>query len=321
MKRILLVAFFALSAAISGCAPSLEQRAPLYTVTDDAGRKVALHEKPVRIVSVSYGIDEILLKMTAPSRIRALSRYAGDGDITFVTKAEKALVGHTAEPNAESILAERPDLVFVTAGTGQEVIDTLTDMGIPVYVSLYPKAWPDLEKKILGIGRAVGEEASAEAMVKRMNARRRAVEERLAGLPPEKERSVLALSFSGIVGKKGNLFADLLRISRIDNKALLLPSSSETAVFTKESVIEYDPDILLLPTWNFDGRSEASALKEEILHDPAYRTVRAVQENQLFYVPDKYRYVSSQHAADTVEILARTVYPEYFSDLPPIRAE
>lgn len=320
MNRVFPFLFLVLL-SISGCAPPLEKRPPLYTVTDDTGRTVTLYEKPVRIVSVSYGIDEILLDMTDSSRIRALSRYAGDGDITFVKKEERDLIGHTAEPNAESILAERPDLVFLNAGTGREVIDTLTDMGIPVYVSLYPKAWPDLEKKILGIGRAIGEEASAQAMVTQMNGRRRAVEKRLSDLPPGKERSVLALSFSGIVGKKGNLFADLLRISRIDNKALLLPSSSEAAVFTKESVIEYDPDILLLPTWNFDGRSQASALKEEILHDPAYRTVRAVQENQLFYVPDKYRYVSSQHAADTVEILARTVYPEYFSDLPPIRAE
>ncbi len=320
MKRICLFLFLVLL-NVSGCAPPLEKRPPLYTVTDDTGRTVSLYEKPVRIVSVSYGIDEILLEMTDSSRIRALSRYAGDGDITFVTKEERDLIGHTAEPNAESILAERPDLVFLNAGTGREVIDTLTDMGIPVYVSLYPKAWPDLEKKILGIGRAIGEESSAQTMVTQMNGRRQAIEERLSGLPPGKERSVLALSFSGIVGKKGNLFADLLRISRIDNKALLLPSSSEAAVFTKESVIEYDPDILLLPTWNFDGRSQASALKEEILHDPAYRTVRAVQAGQLFYVPDKYRYVSSQHAADTVEILARTVYPEYFTDLPPIGAE
>lgn len=42
--------------------------------------------------------------------------------------------------------------------------------------------------------------------------------------------------------------------------------------------------------------------------------MKAVQENHLYVVPDRYRYNTSQNAADAVYALARAVYPERFAD-------
>lgn len=285
-----------------------------YTVTDDAGRTIAIPHKPVRIVSISYGIDEILYDMVDTSRIRAFCRYAGDEDITFITKAARDQVGRTVEDNLESILSAEPDLVFVTLGTGQDMIQSLTDMGIPVYVSLYPKTWDDLTKKIHGIAAAVGEPQRGEAMTEAMNVRRAALIQKLSVIPQGKERSALAFSFSGVVGKKGTLLSDLMKTARIDNKALAFPVSGEAAVFTKESVIQANPDVFLLPTWNFNGKSYAHALEEELLADPAYADLKAIRNRNLVFVPDRYRYVTSQHAAESLEVLAKAVYPELFEE-------
>lgn len=54
-----------------------------YTVTDDAGHTVTLKGKPKRIVSVTYGTDEILKVLAGPTRIVAYSKYAGDPEISF----------------------------------------------------------------------------------------------------------------------------------------------------------------------------------------------------------------------------------------------
>lgn len=283
-----------------------------YTVTDDAGRRITIPHKPVRIVSISYGIDEILYDMVDTRRIRAFCRYAGDEDITFITKKERDQVGRTVEDNLESILSAEPDLVFVTAGTGQDMIQSLTDMGVPVYVSLYPKTWDDLTKKIHGIAAAVRENGRGAAMVSAMNARRTALAQKLSIIPRGEERSALAFSFSGVVGKKKTLLSDLMKTARIDNKALTFPASGEAAVFTKESVIRANPDVILLPTWNFNGKSNAQVLKEELLTDPAYAGIKAIQNRNLVFVPDRYRYVTSQHAAESLEVLAQAVYPELF---------
>lgn len=307
----LFCAFFLTACAPPPMVPPSSQG---YIVTDDAGRTVTIPHKPVRIVSISYGIDEILYDMVDTRRIRAFCRYAGDEGITFITKAERDQVGRTVEDNLESILSAEPDLVFVTAGTGQDMIQSLTDMGVPVYVSLYPKTWDDLTKKIHGIAVAVGENERGAAMVSAMNARRTALTQKLSIIPKGEERSALAFSFSGVVGKKGTLLSDLMKTARIDNKALAFPVSGEAAVFTKESVIRADPDVILLPTWNFNGKSDAHALKEELLTDPAYAGLKAIQNRNLVFVPDRYRYVTSQHAAESLEVLAKAVYPELFEE-------
>lgn len=316
MKPLYTILFTLISFLLTACAPPPmvpPSDAP-YTVTDDAGRTVTIPRKPEHIVSISYGIDEILYDMVETSRIRAFCRYAGDEDITFITKADRDKVGRTVQDNLESVIAAEPDMVFVTAGTGEDMIQSLTDMGIPVYVSLYPKTWKDLETKIRGIAAAVQEGEKGEAMIHQMEAKRAALTEKLSVIPAGEERSALAFSFSGIVGKKGALLADLMRIARIDNKALLFPVSGEASVFTKESVICANPDVFLLPTWNFNGKSRTSTLEQEILTDPAYAGLKAVQHKALVPVPDKYRYVSSQHAADSLEVLARAVYPEFFNE-------
>lgn len=312
LKIILLFLSAVTAVLLSGCAPPpmVPSSGDSYTVTDDTGRTVTIPHRPVRIVSISYGIDEILYDMVDTRRIRAFCRYAGDEDITFITKADRDQVGRTVEDNLESILAESPDLVFVTAGTGRDMIQSLTDMGVPVYVSIYPKTWHDLETKIRGIAAAVDEKDRGEAMIRAMEEKRAVVRWKLSAIPEGKERSALALSFSGAVGKRGTLLADLMQEARIQNKALLLPVSGEAAVFTKENMIEADPDVLILPTWNFNGKSDAGHFKEELLSDPAYANLKAIRTGNLVFVADKYRYVSSQHAAESLEVLAKAVYPE-----------
>jgi iron complex transport system substrate-binding protein len=46
--------------------------------------------------------------------------------------------------------------------------------------------------------------------------------------------------------------------------------------------------------------------------DPALQDVAAVRNNQVFLVPDRYRYVGSHHAVDSIEMFAKTAYPELF---------
>jgi len=82
-------------------------------------------------------------------------------------------------------------------------------------------------------------------------------------------------------------------------------------ILSKEQIVKINPDIFLLPTWNTKKQS-ADSYREEILSDPAYRNVKAIRNNQLIYVSDRYRYCVSQYVTDSVQQIARAVYPEYF---------
>ena len=68
-----------------------------YSVKDDAGRTVVLKEKPKRIVSITYGTDEILKVLAGPERIAAYSRHAGDPEISFLSEADVKRVGKKVE--------------------------------------------------------------------------------------------------------------------------------------------------------------------------------------------------------------------------------
>lgn len=285
----------------------------LKKVTDGSGQTVEVPRRPVRVVSTSYGVDEILLGLMDPGRIRGLSRYAGDGGISFVTEEEVSRTGGRNPGQLESLAEARPDLVIVSSETPEEVTDTLRDMGIPVYRSLNPKSWRDVERKIRGIAAAVSEESRGEAMIRQMEERRASVEKVLSQLPPDREKRVLALSFSTLVGRKGTVFADILRLAHTKNCGASLHVPEGEAVFTKEAVVQADPDVLLLPTWNFNGHQDAERFRRDVMQDPAYASVKAVREGHVIFLADRYRYVTSQHIADSVEAAARAVYPELFA--------
>ena len=86
-----------------------------------------------------------------------------------------------------------------------------------------------------------------------------------------------------------------------------------TTAVSMEQVVALNPDVFLLPTWSAEGKTTED-FRSELLSDPLFIHVKAVQENHLYAVPDYYRYSASQNAVDGVYALARAVYPERFAD-------
>ena len=78
MKKFFLIFFccFLAMTTLTGC--MAEKSSTGRVLTDGAGREVRIPEKPSRIVSLTYGTDEILLGLVSTRRISALSKYAGD---------------------------------------------------------------------------------------------------------------------------------------------------------------------------------------------------------------------------------------------------
>lgn len=164
------------SAGCGGEKPAARPGGSAYTVTDEAGHQLNFREKPKRIVSVTYGTDEILLDLVDTGRIAALSRYAGDEDLTFVTKEQKEKVGRTVPIDPEAIMAVHPDLVIVSTAVPSSVASSLSSAGVPVYTSIVARNWDEMETKIRGLAAAVGEKEKGETVVKTMEDKRDRIE-------------------------------------------------------------------------------------------------------------------------------------------------
>lgn len=283
------------------------------TVTDDSGRQVSLPMQPKRIVSLTYGTDEILTALVSTDRIASYSKYAGDDGISFLTKDEVAKVGRTVDMEPEHILALAPDLVIASTSTPMQTVEVLTRSGVPVYVSAIPTTVEEMKEKVRGVAKAVHEEEKGEALVSDMDSKLAALASKLSAVSPDKERVALGMSFRGILGKKGTLFSDVLRLAHVkDGAAVYEVPKGADAYLSLEILPKIDPDVILLPTWRVKAGDDTKAFEEGLLSNPALREVTAVKERRLVPFSEKYKYVMSQHVVDAVEAAARAVYPEVF---------
>lgn len=310
-----------MSALLVGCgvktqAPSASPEASTdYTVTDDAGRKLSFAKKPSRIVSLTYGTDEILTEVVDTKRIQAYSRWAGDNEISFITKEQAQKVGCKVHDSLENILKLEPDLVVASIATSNELVQSLEHMGIKVYIARSPHNYQEMCAKIVNLAEAVGEKAKGEALVSKMNERMQALEQRLSKLPDSKRKVAVAFNFTSAMGRRGDLLDNMMTMAHVINgAAAVTPPISEhgSVVISKEMVVGINPDVFLLPTWNFNNKQDIKGYAHAVKNDPAYRNVKAVKNDQIKFVSDKYRYVASQHVVEAIEAIAKAIYPELF---------
>lgn len=298
---------------LTACSVTPAPQSETRTVTDDSGRQVSLPMQPKRIVSLTYGTDEILTALVSTDRIASYSKYAGDDGISFLTKDEVSRVGRTVDMEPEHILALAPDLVIASTSTPMQTVEVLTHSGIPVYVSGIPTTVEEMKEKVRGVAKAVHEEEKGEAMVSDMESKLAALASKLSAVSPDKERVALGMSFRGILGKKGTLFSDVLRLAHVkDGAAVYEVPKGADAYLSLEILPKINPDVILLPTWRVKAGDDTKAFEEGLLLNPALREVRAVKERRLVPFSEKYKYVMSQHVVDAVEAAARAVYPEVF---------
>ncbi len=321
MKKILFLLIMIMSALLVGCgaktqAPSASPEASTaYTVTDDAGRKLSFAKKPSRIVSLTYGTDEILTEVVDTKRIQAYSRWAGDNEISFITKEQAQKVGCKVHDSLENILKLEPDLVVASIATSNELVQSLEHMGIKVYIARSPHNYQEMCAKIVNLAEAVGEKAKGEALVSKMNERMQALEQRLSKLPDSKRKVAVAFNFTSAMGRRGDLLDNMMTMAHVINgAAAVTPPISEhgSVVISKEMVVGINPDVFLLPTWNFNNKQDIKGYAHAVKNDPAYRNVKAVKNDQIKFVSDKYRYVASQHVVEAIEAIAKAIYPELF---------
>lgn len=311
LLSLLLAAFAVL--LLPACTVTPASPTETRVVVDDSGREIALPIHPTRIVSLTYGTDEILTALLSPDRIASYSKYAGDDGISFLTKDEVSRVGQTVDMEPEHILALAPDLVIASTSTPMQTVEVLTRSGVPVYVSGIPTTVEEMKEKVRGVAKAVHEEEQGEVLVSDMDSRLASLEEKLSQISPEKERVALGMSFRGILGKKGTLFSDVLRLAHVkDGAAVYEVPKGADAYLSLEILPQINPDVILLPTWRVKAGDDTRAFEEGLLANPALSQVTAVKERRLVPFSEKYKYVMSQHVVDAVEAAARAVYPEVF---------
>lgn len=285
---------------------------PFYDGEDDRGVRLVLKHKPMRIVSASLSTDEIILNLVEPERIRAVSWYSHEDLITFI--AEKAKKFPRQQYNVEAIMKHEPDLVLVSGGesTPAEFIKTLREVRLPVFVSNNPSTIEEVFKRIERLGKVVGEEDKAAKIIFETRESLKRTDEVVSKIPDEERPVIMAYGYTGAFGRKGGLFDEVTRRAGLKNGAAMLGKDKTTQV-SKEQIVALNPDIIFLPTWEHES-DEAQKFADSLRSDPAYKNVKAIKNDRLLSVSDRYRYSASHYAVLGAEHMARIVFPEYFKN-------
>ncbi len=108
------------------------EQEPMRVVTDDLGRSVTMPVKITRVVSLAPNLTENIFAVGAGDRLVGVTTFCN------YPEAAKSIakIGDTMNPNMESIVALKPDVVFVsTASQIEAFMKTLDANGIAVYVT------------------------------------------------------------------------------------------------------------------------------------------------------------------------------------------
>lgn len=275
MTRSLVVAvvLFALLGATSSASEPELRRAHLYRPDLAGGPEQA----PKRIVSLAPVLTESLFALGAGDHVVGVTRYC-DRPAAAATRTR---VGGYVDPQLETILSLKPDLVVAMPSFGQrQVLDHLRERGIPVFVA-FADSIDEVRDLLRGLGEVTQRQPQASAAV-------RVLDEGLLGISSSvtksthRWRAVVVFQVEPLVVAGPGTFAD---------EALTLAGGVPAAprdgpawpTWSLESLLAVAPDVLVAA----EGKAAADRLRARLsVLPPAKRPlIVAAEEGPILMRP------------------------------------
>lgn len=204
-----------------------------------------------RVVTLAPSLTETVLALDAKDTLVGVSRFCEFPEVAKVTRA-----GGFNDPSVETIVGLKPQLVVVQKGPGnQKPVETLARLGIPV-LALALTSIDDTAAAMTELGRVLGREAKAKALVAELAAAR--AKERAVSVKTKK-RVLFIYGYSPLVVAGPGSFADqLLADCGATNAAEKAPTAYPT--YSLESAVALAPDVLVDAADVMEGKAALEQL-------------------------------------------------------------
>lgn len=251
------------------------------TFTDALGNEVTLYHPPERIISLSTGITESIFAMGAGDRVV--------GRLHFSTHPPEVLdvpsVGGLVDPSLEVIVSQEPDLVLTERGTPRDIIDSIERLGIPV-IAYDPVGIPEVLEMIREVGRCLGVDEEAHALVARLEERIEALSVQVFERARQGRPSVLfVVGLDPVFAAGGGHFVDdMITTAGGINAVTLLERNNngeQWPSLSLEAVVSLDPDIIVIAMM-LQEDLEATNVSEAIDSQPGWNRLSAVEGDRVY---------------------------------------
>jgi len=252
-------------------------------VTDDLGRKIKIPEKIERAVSLAPNLTESIFAVGAGDKLIGVTSFCN-----YPPEAQKIQkIGDTLNPNMETIIALKPQIVFVsTASQIETFAKTLENQNIAVYVT-NPKNLDGVLSNLKQLSDILGTAAKADVLAADLQKRIAAVESKVKDWNKIKVFVQISKEPLFTIGKESFLTEIVERaggVSVTKDVATAYPKlSKETALaLNPEAIILSDSDDNREPNDVFKSSSAVKndkvfKINADLLSRPAPRIVDALE--------------------------------------------
>lgn len=250
----------ALSLMLSAWLLGVSHELHAMTVTDDRAARVTFARAPQRIVSLLPSLTEMVCALGKCSLLVGVDRHSN-----YPLEVLKlAQVGGGMDPNIESIVAMRPEVVL--AGSNSRAIERLRALGVPVLV-LAPESHADVRRVLetlgqllevpdaLRIWREIDSAVAAAAQSVRAKGRTVSVYYEVNSGP-------FAAGETSFIGET---------LSRLGVKNIVPASLGPFPRLNPEYVVRANPDVIMV------GEEDATGLAQR----PGWSGIRAIKEQRV----------------------------------------
>lgn len=223
--------------------------------------------------------------------------------------------GSFDEVNVEEIIALRPDLVIASV-TSEKGNARIRESGIPVVTVMTGRGNMSLMKREFAMmGESLGKKSDADALLAYWDAKLSLVQQRISQIPPNEKKRVYYMLGKTTHTNGGAWWGqEFITAAGGINVAEDLGTNRDTSL---EQVVKWDPDVIIISS------NEGTFIPVgDVRNNPQLGSIAAVKNNQLYPCPigsfwwDR----PSPEAPLGILWLAKTLYPEHFSDVD-MRAE
>jgi len=276
-------------------------------LTDDADRTVTLEAEPERIVSLAPSNTEIVCALDACDRLVGVT----DFDDFPPEVADVTDVVIQTQVDVELVVDAEPDLVLAAGNelTPSPVIEQLEELGLTVLV-LYPESLDEVYDDIRLVATALDATDAADALVGDLEERVAAVEEAVA----DAERPLTLYEVFYSEGTTYTAGEDSFLASLIEIAGAEPVTGDATGVIDAESLVEADPELILLGSASYDPSMAApAAALDTVAARPGWGDLAAVQSGDVVpYLDDIVTTRPGPRIVDGLEALARAIHPDMF---------
>ncbi len=324
--RRLLPAALAWLLALALCPPALAQKT--LPITDLAGRRLEVPARPRRIVCLGPGTLRLIVYLQAQERvvgIEQMEKRFPRGRPYYMAHPELGRLptvspgGPTSinrKPDLEGVLRVRPQVVFATCLSAAKADQVQALLGLPVVVLSYGRfaSFDEVVYDSLRLaGRILGREQRAQEVVAFMEAGRRDLARRVAGLKQGPLVYIGGIGFKGAHGIEST-DARYIPFTWLGVNNLAAACGREGHFFlNKEELLRLNPEVIFL-----DGGGQKLVAMDYAKKPRFYQALRAFQQGRVYgLLPFNWYTTNLGTALADAYAIGKILYPARFAEVDP----